>query len=133
MSGARNESEHSPAAGFTVIVCDTCADGGLPDIALLRETVRRSPHGMLVRAHCPLGTMLCHARKASANAGRVVLVQPCTTGRDPLGAAVIVGPVRTAEDLAALARWLKTTPVDVNTLPSRLRGIPHSRRQSMWN
>lgn len=119
--------------GFTVIVCDTCADAGPQDLAPLRETVRRSPHGMMVRVHCPLGTLYCHARKAAANTGRVVLVQPCTVDRSPVGLAVVVAPVRTADDVAVLARWLETDPTDARALPVRLRGIPRSRRQSTWN
>ena len=119
--------------GFTLIVCETCADAGPQDLAPLRETVRRSPHGVMVRVRCPLGTLFCHARKAVANAGRVVLVQPCTADRSPLGAAVVVGPVRTAADVAALVRWPEMTPIDEDTLPVRLRRTSRSSRRSTWN
>lgn len=132
MSTRREDSVPDPAAGFTAVICDTCADGG-QDLEPLRETVRRSPHGMLVRVHCPLGMVYCHAREASTSAGRVVLVQPCTASRIPLGSAVIVGPVRTADDLAAVARWLETTPIDESALPARLRRIPHPWQQSIRN
>ncbi|SER34235.1 hypothetical protein SAMN05216188_110162 [Lentzea xinjiangensis] len=132
MSTRREDSKPNPAAGFTAAICGACSDGE-HDLELLREAVRRSTHGMLMRIDCPLGTMYCHGRKASASAGPVILVQPCTISRSPLGSAVIVGPVRTADDLAAVASWLGTTPIDGSGLPPRLRMIQHSRQQSIRN
>ncbi|HEX7302076.1 MAG TPA: hypothetical protein VF330_04125 [Lentzea sp.] len=121
-----------PATGYTVIVCDTCADGERV-LSTLREVVRRSGHGVLMRVPCPLGMVLCHARRTSGNPGSVLVVQQCDDARRPLGAAVLVGPLRTPEDLAAVADWLAVTPYDETALPLRLRGIPHPGRQSIWN
>lgn len=123
---------HAPV-GFTVVVCDTCDDEAPADLAVLRRTVRRTPHGMLVRARCALGRMWCHTRNSSGNGGRAVLVQPCTTGRSPLGAAILIGPVRTADDLATVAQWLESTPMDATVLPPHLRRIPHPRHRSTRN
>ncbi|MGP4014783.1 hypothetical protein [Saccharopolyspora sp. 5N708] len=113
-------------AGFTVVLCDNCEHGGdLPVLSNLREVIRRCPHGVLIRARCPLGRLWCHTRKtAGPSAGHVVLVQPCTSTRRPVGAVIPVGPVRSTEDLAALARWLESTPLSPAELPRRLREIP---------
>jgi len=75
----------------------------------------------------------CRARQASVNAGRVLVVQPCDADRSPLGSAVIVGPLRTPDDLAVAARWLDRSLLDETALPLRLRGIPHPQRQSVQN
>jgi hypothetical protein len=131
MNGRNGFAKNAPT-GFTVVVCDTCDDEPA-DLAVLRQTIRQSPHGMLVRAQCPLGRMWCHTRKTSGESGRVVLVQPCTTARAPLGAAIFVGPVCTADDLAAVARWLETSPTDAAALPPHLREILHPRHQSTRN
>ncbi|MER6987628.1 hypothetical protein ABT337_04880 [Saccharopolyspora hirsuta] len=118
----------SDAAGFTVVLCDSCEDGGeLPVLAALREVIRRCPHGMLVRATCPLGRLWCHAGKVTgALSGHTLLVQRCTRSRSPVGEVMLVGPVRTAEDLAATARWLEPVPGDIDDLPRRLREIPRT-------
>ncbi|MEU5845322.1 hypothetical protein [Saccharopolyspora shandongensis] len=120
----RRTTENEAQTGFTAIFCGSCGESGeLPLVAALRETVRRSPHGVLVRAACPLGHLWCHIRKTStAHAtGQVVLVQRCTSTRRPLGPIILVGPVETAEDIAELTRWLETTPATVDGLPQRLR------------
>lgn len=129
----RHSIEKGSHTGFTVVFCEDCEDGDcedngeLPILAVLRETIRRSPHGVLVRARCPLGRLWCHARRTSGPAGRAVLVQPCTVGRRPLGTVIVVGPVRTADDLTALARWLESVPLAVTGLPPRLRQIANQR------
>ncbi|MEU6269301.1 hypothetical protein [Saccharopolyspora shandongensis] len=41
--------------------------------------------------------------------------------------------METAEDLAAVARWLETTPLTVDELPSRLRWTPGLQRQARQN
>ncbi|GGM90135.1 hypothetical protein GCM10011609_28800 [Lentzea pudingi] len=122
----------APVAGFTAITCGTCLTEE-HDLELLRETIRRSVHGMLVRVHCPLGRIYCKAREGSAHSGWILIVQPCTAGRSPVGSAVIVGPIRTADDLVAVTGWLETDPLDGSTLPARLRRIQHPRQQSIQN
>lgn len=128
-----NRAEENSPIGFTAILCGTCDEGEPADLAVLRQTVRRTPHAMLVRAHCPLGQMWCQARSTPANAGRTLLVQPCTTGRVPVGSAILISPVRTVADLATVARWLETTPVDADALPPHLRQIQRPRHQSNRN
>lgn len=130
----QHSAEKDSHAGFTVVLCDDCEDDGeLPILAVLRETIRRSSHGVLVRARCSLGRLWCHARKTSGPAGRAVLVQPCTSSRTPLGTVILVGPVRTADDLAALARWLQSVPLTVTELPPRLCQIANQRHPARRN
>ncbi|MEV0089485.1 hypothetical protein [Saccharopolyspora sp. NPDC050642] len=127
----RRSTENNSQTGFTVIFCDSCGESGeLPLLDALRETIRRSPNAVLVRAACPLDRMWCHARKASTPqaTGQVVLVQRCTSTRQPLGPTILVGPVETAEDIAELTRWLETTPLAVDGLPQRLRRLQHVRQ-----
>ncbi|MEV0704278.1 hypothetical protein AB0I53_41065 [Saccharopolyspora sp. NPDC050389] len=129
-------TESNPRTGFTVILCDSCEDDGqLPILAALRDTIRRCPNAVLVRANCPLGRLWCHTRKTTTlrAAGHLVLVQRCTIARQPLGAVMLVGPVRTAEDLTALTRWLETTPENIDELPQRLHWNQHHRRQATRN
>jgi hypothetical protein len=119
-SRPRDRFEENAPTGFTVMLCDACGDGEPPDLSSLRQTVRRTSHGMLVRVHCLLGRMWCRTREASGNRGVVLLLQRCTTGRRPLGSAILVGPVRTVDDFAAVARWLDETPMDADLLPAHL-------------
>ena len=108
------------AVGFTAVLCDDCQ--GLPALDALRETVRRTPHGVLVRAPCQLGKLWCSTRtKASGASGTVVLVQPCDVERRPTGPVIPVGPIRTRTDLAALTGWMTATPLTADSLPARLR------------
>ncbi|MBB3051527.1 hypothetical protein FHS23_002550 [Prauserella isguenensis] len=133
MQQTPSTGQHTDSA-FTVVLCDDCG-GDEPAAALdaLRDVVRRSPHAVLVRAHCPLGRLWCRARTKAHTAGRVVLVQPCTTDRTPTGATVIVGPVRTAGDVAALTHWLESTPLTPGALPARLRQVENRRRRTGLN
>ena len=128
-SRPRDRLQEDAPTGFTVILCDTCGDRESPHLSSLRQTIRRTLHGMLVRVPCPFGQMWCHTRKAPGNGGPVLLVQPCTTDRRPLGPAILIGPVHTVEDFVSVARWLDTTPMDVDLLPSHLRRISHPTRQ----
>ncbi|GAA2803801.1 hypothetical protein [Saccharopolyspora taberi] len=130
---ARHSTENDSRSGLTAIVCDSCGDSGeRPLLAALRETIRRLPHAVLLRTTCPLGRMWCHTRKISApyGAGQVVLVQRCTDTRRPLGPVILVGPVETAEDVAELTRWLETRPLEVESLPRRLRRLQNAHRSN---
>jgi len=73
----------------------------LPVPEELAKLTRQSKHGVLVRADCVLGPMLC--RTCTSGGGCFVLVQAITpnVGRRPRRATVPVGPLRTEEDLDA--------------------------------
>jgi hypothetical protein len=132
----RGDTGRDSRTGFTVIACDDCTDDSeLPVLAAFREMVRRCPHGVLVRANCPLVRLWCHTRKLSAPqaTGPVVLVQRCTPARRPLGPVIAVGPLKTAEDLVTVTRWLETTPLTADGLPGRLRWTPNLQHQARRN
>jgi hypothetical protein len=98
---------------FTVVVCQATAceagaDPGLLDA--LRETIRRCPHGVLLRSGCMLGPVTCRPRWLHPHAdtsGAIVIVQPCGTDRAPQGIPVRVGPLRHPGDTHALCTWLE--------------------------
>ncbi|MDI2030315.1 hypothetical protein QFW96_16920 [Saccharopolyspora sp. TS4A08] len=106
--------------GFTAVVCDDCREQ-LPVLDALRESVSRTPHGVLVSAPCQLGSLWCRTRAQTSGDGTVVLVQPCDLKRRPTGPVIPVGPLRDRADLAALTGWMTSTPLSADTLPARLR------------
>lgn len=88
----------------------------------LRECIRQCRHGVLVSAGCLLGPLACHARAgAVAQAGPLVLVQRCSTDREPVGAPLWVGPIVTEADVLAVRRWLVGGELTVTDLPAHLR------------
>ena len=91
-------------------------------LAGLRECVRRNGYGVLVTAGCLLGRLGCHALGVSGRrAGTLVVVQRCAPDRRPIGPALWIGPLSTAEDLASVCRWLDTGDLTSTTLPAPLR------------
>lgn len=110
-------------SGYTALSCvaPRCGTGdaatvGAEVVAALREAVRRSEHGVLVSAGCVLGPAVCAARAVAP----VVVVQPCDEERRPTSCALLVGPLRTAEDVAALGTWLRAGDLDPRLLPPHL-------------
>lgn len=122
--------------GFTAVRCGSCArmpsgfdddgDGvvaalpGVDEVLLegLRAVVRDSRHGMLVTSGCRLGPGLCGARRP----GLLVLLQACDAGRRPTSPVVVVGPVRSTDDVRAVTSWLQGGGApDPAGLPARLR------------
>lgn len=105
---------------FTVIVCSCCAaEPGLSVLQELRESIRRCQHGMLVSAPCLLGKLTCAAR--TDGSGTMVLLQPCSTDRSPVGPPRWVGPITNPADAEAVRAWLERGDWDIDTLPQRLR------------
>jgi hypothetical protein len=84
---------------------------------------------VLVAAGCTLGSLACRTRPA----GQLVLLQPCDADRRPVGAAVIVGPVRTAGDLVTLRDWILKGYFDPADLPDPLTGLQRSVRAAVRN
>ena len=111
---------HEPTGRpFNVVVCTGCAsDVVLPVLSTLRSTIRRCPHGMLVRASCLLGSLTCASRPTGA--GVVVVLQPCTLDRVPSGQALWLGPVNDFDDVAALRGFIERGAWETEPLPERL-------------
>ncbi|GAA3240041.1 hypothetical protein GCM10017691_41730 [Pseudonocardia petroleophila] len=109
-------------SGFTALSCVSarCGAGdpatvGAEVVAELRAVVRASTDGVLVGTGCVLGAG-CAARPVAP----VVVVQPCDDQRRPTSCAVLVGPLRTSADVAALGAWLRAGDLDPRLLPVHL-------------
>lgn len=111
------------SSGFTAFLCASsgCGVGDAGSTAArtldtLRGAVGASRLGVLVSTGCLLGSSFCAARATSP----VVLVQPCDAERRPTACAVLVGPLRTDEDVAAVAQWLVVGDLDPGLLAPHL-------------
>ena len=103
---------------FTVYLCTSCT--AKPKLAVLEElraTIRRCAHGMLVTTACMLGPLACAARPH----GPIVILQPCSVERVPVGSARWIGPINDKVDIRALRGWLEQGQWDYWALPDRLR------------
>ena len=101
-------------------MCTQCeADRGLPILEELRDSIRRSRQGILVNAPCLLGKLTCAAR--TDGPGTMVVLQPCTDNRSPLGPPRWIGPITNLAELAALRDWLDCGEWNVGTLPQHLQ------------
>lgn len=125
--------------GFTAVRCATCAlmpsgfdddpdaDGpgvvaalpGIDEVLVegLSAVVRDSPHGVLVTAGCRFGPAACGSRRP----GLLLLVQACDPARTPVSPVVLVGPVRSTDDVRAVTAWLQDGAPEPAALPARLR------------
>jgi hypothetical protein len=122
MARQRAGGETGVAFAYTVVACAAvpCRAEIADDLrAALRECVARSARGVLLVAGCTMGPTGCRLRLP----GAVVVVQPCDAQRRPVGAAVRVGPVRTAEDVTAVRDWLSAARFDAAALPARLTAL----------
>jgi hypothetical protein len=103
---------------FTVYLCTSCT--AKPKLAVLEElraTIRRCAHGMLVTTACMHGPLACAARPH----GPIVILQPCSVERVPIGSARWIGPINDKVDIRALRGWLEQGEWDYWSLPDRLR------------
>jgi hypothetical protein len=65
--------------------------------------------------------------------GSLLLVQPCLTDRTPLGPAMWLGPVATAEDVAAVWHWLDVGGLRPSRLPAQLDFSAHVADRAATN
>jgi hypothetical protein len=120
------------AAAFTVVACAAvpCHGQQADELrAALQECVAGSPLGVLVVAGCTMGATGCRLRPA----GPVLVVQPCDAERRPVGPAIRVGPVRTAQDVEAVRNWLGAARFDPAALPARLTVLHRATRTAARN
>jgi hypothetical protein len=105
---------------FNIIVCSCCAtEPGLSVLQELRKSIRRCPHGILVSAPCLLGKLTCAAR--TDGPGTMVLLQPCSTDRSPLGPPQWIGPLSSPADTEAAQAWIERGDWTIATLPQHLQ------------
>jgi hypothetical protein len=110
---------------FTAIVCQAgpCAPEGGQLVQRLRAVTRQCPYGVLVSASCLLRAPRCRVTPGH-DGGACLIVQPCDLDRKPRGNAIIIGPVFTSADAAAVAQWLSEGGLDAARLEPRLRITP---------
>lgn len=118
--------------GYTAVLCGAppCLEHAADEVAeSVRRCVRRSWHGVLVRAGCTLGATACRLRPA----GPLVLVQPCDAKQRPTGYAIRVGPLCTVADVRALSAWLLVGDLDPTRLPAHLVATHRTVRSAARN
>lgn len=117
---------------FTVAVCTPCisaADAQL--LQVLRESIRRCPHGVLVSTECLLGQVMCATRPA--NRGAILLLQPCSVDRIPTSAAHWIGPINSMTDMYVACDWISAGSWEHQALPCILRADLNLVRSSRRN
>jgi len=126
-SGRRSTSDP-----FTVAICGSCAPAPAAQLLqMLRASIRRCPHGMLVTTGCLLGHLTCAGRPSRE--GVMLVLQPCSTRRIPTGPAQWVGPVNDTVDARAVCDWLEQGDWQRHALPVHLGAETNFARPSMRN
>jgi hypothetical protein len=117
---------------FTVALCTRC--GSIPDTSLLehlRATIRVCHQGILVTTGCLLGDLACAGR--GTHTGAVLMLQPCTIERRPLGPARWIGPINADADVVAVCRWIERGQWGLDGLPERLSGAARAIQAATTN
>jgi hypothetical protein len=113
-------SRRATSRPFTVAICTHC--GAEPELAVLTElraTIRRCPHAVLATTACLRGPLTCQAHPHGR--GAVIILQPCSVDRRPLGPTMWIGPIRDDADLDVVRTWLESGRWNLQTLPIRLK------------
>lgn len=123
---------------FTAAVCHGPACGhehGTAVVDGLRGCIRRQRHGVLVSTGCLLGRLGCHTLGSGAHhpAGALLVVQPCSVDRQPVGHPIWIGPMSNEDDLATVRHWLDTGDLDPARLPPSLHFQPALARRGAAN
>jgi hypothetical protein len=106
------------ARAFTVALCTNCAEEPTTRLLeLLRSAIRRCPHGMLVVTDCLLGELTCATRPSGD--GVLMILQPCSIDRTPIGPAMSVGPIGDHGDALTVCDWLAGGAWEEQALPRR--------------
>ncbi len=117
---------------FTVVLCTQCTNDSQSGLVpMLRAAVRACPHGMLVTTGCLLGQLNCAARPGLG--GVMLVLQPCTRARTPVGPAQWVGPIDDAADVDSVCDWIGQGNWDDAALPDHLRAGANLAAQRVRN
>jgi hypothetical protein len=117
---------------FTVAICTTCGAEVTPQLLqLLRDVIRRCPHGMLVMTECLLGQITCATRPA--HEGAMLLLQLCSIERTPTAPAQWLGPITDLADARLICEWIVRGGWDCRALPTHLRAEASLQRPSIRN
>ncbi|WKG02927.1 hypothetical protein [Mycolicibacterium sp. HK-90] len=125
--------EFHTAEPFTVALCMHCSSSGPGPLLtrLLRNVVRRCPHGVLVSTQCLLGEFTCATRRTALRP--VLVVQPCSADRIPSAPAIWIGPIVTDADAHDACSWVAAGRWDGANLPAHLRADVNLARVSSHN
>jgi hypothetical protein len=82
---------------------------------------------VLIAAGCMLGPLTCAARPDRP--GVLVLLQPCSSDRTPVGSAIWIGPINDRRDAAAVGDWVRGGDWRLGALPERLRSAMNAMDQ----
>jgi hypothetical protein len=117
---------------FTLVVCTNCV-AALNHSVLdeLRQAIRRCPNGVLVCTGCMLGPLTCASRPDGP--GVLVLLQPCSVERAPVGSACWVGPINDGDDAATVRAWVERGDWSPGALPHHLRPALNRMRAGSRN
>jgi hypothetical protein len=128
MTSARCSTSHP----FTLAICTRCsAEPETELLQMLRASIRRCPHGMLVTTECLVRQLTCATRPP--HEGVVLLLQPCSTARIPTAPAQWIGPVTGTDDERAVRDWVEQGAWDRHKLPAHLRAETNLAKPSIRN
>jgi hypothetical protein len=122
----------STRQAFTVAICAACGAQSTPQLLqMLRNVIRRCPHGMLVMTECLVGQLTCATR--SAHQGAMLVLQPCSIERTPTAPTQWLGPIADVADARLICQWIARGDWDCRELPPHLRAEPNLHRSSIQN
>jgi hypothetical protein len=120
------------ARPFTVAVCTICeSDVSSYLLDMLKDVIRRCPHGVLATTECLLGRFTCATRPTGL--GAMLVLQPCSVERDPDAQAQWVGPIVGLADVHLVCSWIAEGHWQAEYLPGHLRADRRLQRSGSRN
>jgi hypothetical protein len=117
---------------FTITICMRCSAERHTDVLqMLRPSIRRCPHGILVTTECLLGQLTCATRPP--HDGVILMLQPCSTARIPTAPAQWLGPITNTAQARAARDWIEQGNWDRHAPPAHLRAEANLSRPSIRN
>jgi hypothetical protein len=122
----------SASRPFTIAICTRCpAEPATDLLEMLRASIRRCPHAMLVTTECLLGQLICATR--GSRDGVMAVLQPCSRHRTATAPAQWIGPVTSTADARAVRDWVEHGGWNPHELPAHLRVEATLSRSSIRN